>query len=116
MARGRELMAKKKAVGPPKMQTPSAEPKQAKRSRTKRSDGGAKGAAWTFPKESLESAIRVARAIDEKHGGNPMNAADLAKAVGFRQSADWRFLDILRAANQYGLVSGSGQGAPVRSE
>ena len=109
-------MAKKGTVGPVGAQAPSAETNQAKRSRTKRSAGGGKGAAWTFPKETLESAIRVARAIDEKHGGNPMNAADLAKAVGFRQSADWRFLDLLRAANQYGLVSGSGKTATVRLE
>lgn len=84
--------------------------------RSTRPSAGSKGVAWTFPKETLESAIRVARAIDEKHGGNPMNAADLAKAVGFRQSADWRFLDLLRSANQYGLVSGSGKAATVRLE
>lgn len=85
--------------------------------RTKsRSVSRGRGPAWTFPKESLEAAIRVARAIDEKHGGHPMGAADLAKAVGFRQSNDWRFLDLLRAANQYGLVSGSGAGATVRLE
>ena len=112
----RRPMAKKRKVDATVEQTPSADSKTAKRSRTKRSGGEAKGAAWTFPKETLESAIRVARAIDEKHGGNPMNAADLAKAVGFRQSADWRFLDLLRAANQYGLVSGSGKAATVRLE
>ncbi|MBI3939376.1 MAG: hypothetical protein HY315_00950 [Acidobacteria bacterium] len=109
-------MAKKRASDPTDPQPPPTEPKQTKRSGRKRSVGAAKGAAWTFPKETLESAIRVARAIDEKHGGNPMNAADLAKAVGFRQSTDWRFLDLLRAANQYGLVSGSGATATVRLE
>jgi hypothetical protein len=32
-------------------------------------------------------------------------AADLAVAVGFRQPNDWRFPDLARSANQYGLVS-----------
>jgi hypothetical protein len=42
-----------------------------------------------------------------------MHASDLAKAVGFRQANDWRFLDLLRSANQYGLVSGSGASASI---
>lgn len=62
---------------------------------------------WTFPKNTLEDAIKVARAIEEKNAGNPMRAADLTKAVRFRQPNDWRFLDLLRSANQYGLVSGT---------
>lgn len=111
------MAGKKKRTGDPSDETGAGDaPRQSKRVRTKPIGGGGKGAAWTFPKEGLESAIRVARAIDEKHGGNPMNAADLAKAVGFRQSSDWRFLDLLRAANQYGLVSGSGARATVRLE
>jgi hypothetical protein len=59
------------------------------------------------PKNSLEDAIRVAKAIEEKNAGNPMRAPDLASAVGFRQASDWRFLDLLRSANQYGLVAGT---------
>jgi hypothetical protein len=62
---------------------------------------------WTFPKNTLEEAIKVARAIEEKNAGNPMHAAELARAVGYRQVNDWRFLDLLRSANQYGLVSGT---------
>lgn len=42
-----------------------------------------------------------------------MKASDIVKAVGFNQSNDWRFLDLLRSANQYGLVDGSGQNATV---
>ncbi|MBM3319243.1 MAG: hypothetical protein FJY73_01005 [Candidatus Eisenbacteria bacterium] len=108
-------MPKKKTGTVTETSTPKESGKP-KRPRTTPTSGGKKGAAWTFPKETLESAIRVPRAIDEKHGGNPMNAADLAKAVGFHQSNDWRFLDLLRAANQYGLVSGSGAHATVRLE
>jgi hypothetical protein len=75
--------------------------------------GEAKKIPWTFPQKSLEDAIRVAKIIEEKNAGNPMPAQDLAVAVGFRQAQDWRFQDILRAANQYGLVTGSGPKARV---
>jgi hypothetical protein len=34
-------------------------------------------------------------------------------AVGYRQSSDWRFLDLLRSANQYGLVTGTGASASI---
>jgi hypothetical protein len=67
----------------------------------------AKRKPWTFPQKNLEDAIRVAQAIEEKNAGNPMRASDLAVAVGFRQANDWRFLDLLRSANQYGLVTGT---------
>jgi len=73
----------------------------------------AKGKPWTFPKNSLEDAIRIAKAIEEKNAGNPMPAKDVATAVGFRQAHDWRFLDLLRSANQYGLVTGSGSSALI---
>ena len=53
----------------------------------------AKKKPCTFPKHTLEDVIRVARAIEEKNAGNPMRAADLVKAVGYRQTNDWRFLD-----------------------
>jgi len=71
---------------------------------------------WTFPKSSLEEAIRVAKAIEDKNGGNPMKAELLAKAVGFNRSDDWRFLDLIKSANLYGLVSGSGAKATVGLE
>lgn len=81
---------------------------------------GAKGQArppvWAFPKSTLEDAITVAKAIEDKHGGNPMPAEQLAKALGFNRSDDWRFGDLLRSANQYALVSGSGAKATVSLE
>lgn len=76
----------------------------------------AKPSAWTFPKHTVEEAISVAKAIEEKNGGNPMRAEMLARAVGFNQPSDWRFLDLLRAANMYGLVSGTGTTAVVTLE
>src|SRR5438876_92445 len=69
------------------------------------------GQQWTFPKNTLEDAIKVAKAIEEQNGGNPMQAEMLVKAVGFKKSNDWRFLDLLGSANLYGLVSGSGKTA-----
>lgn len=84
-----------------------------KRASTPSQAASAKGKPWTFPKNFLEDAIGVAKAIEEKNAGNPMPAQDVAVAVGFRQSNDWRFLDLLRSANQYGLVTGSGAAATV---
>lgn len=75
--------------------------------------GKAKGKPWTFPKVTLEESISIPKAIEDKNGGNPMLASELAKAVGYRQSNDWRFLDLLRSANQYGIVTGSGANATV---
>jgi hypothetical protein len=43
----------------------------------------------------------VIQAIEAKHGGNPMRAADLVKAVGYKKPSDWRFLELLKSANQY---------------
>jgi hypothetical protein len=75
--------------------------------------GEGKKVPWTFPQKSLEDAIQIPKVIDEKNAGNPMPAQSLAEAVGFRQAQDWRFQDLLRAANQYGLVTGSGPKATV---
>jgi hypothetical protein len=60
---------------------------------------------WTFPKNTLEESIKIARSIEEQNAGNPMRPEMLAKAVGYNSLADWRFLDLLRSANQYGLVT-----------
>jgi hypothetical protein len=70
-------------------------------------------APWTFPKNTLEDAIKIARAIEEQNAGNPMKPDILAKAVGYNSVADWRFLDLLRSAKQYGLVDESGKISPV---
>lgn len=68
---------------------------------------------WTFPKNTLEDSLKIARAIEEQNAGNPMKPDMLAKAVGYNSLSDWRFLDLLRSANQYGLVTGSGKISPV---
>jgi hypothetical protein len=76
----------------------------------------AKGTPWTFPKHTLEDAIRTAKAVEDKNAGNPMRAEMLARAVGFNQPSDWRFQDLLKAARMYGLVSGAGEKATISLE
>jgi hypothetical protein len=93
-------------------ETPRKSATKKSRSATKQA-ATAKKISWTFPKNTLEDAIRVPKAIEEKNAGNPIPAADLAVAVGYRQPSDWRFLDLARSANQYGLVSWSGASAPI---
>jgi hypothetical protein len=82
--------------------------KRKKPKRTASDSSSAKGKPWTFPKNTLEDAIRIPKEIEEKNAGNPMPVADLATAVGFRLANDWRFLDLLRSADQYGLVERTG--------
>jgi hypothetical protein len=73
----------------------------------------AKGKPWTFPKHPLEDALSVAKALEDKNAGNPMPAQQVAVAIGFKQPTDWRFLDLARSAEQYGLVSRSGTKGPI---
>ncbi len=94
-------MAKKKNV-------PKAESKSVKR--------GGKVVPWTFPKVPLEDAISIPKALEDKFAGHEAPAKELAPAVGFRQAGDWRFQDLLKASNQYGLTAGSGATARVSLE
>lgn len=92
--------------------------KVTKKKKAKKSTGAraAKGKLWSFPKNTLEDALRVARSIEDKNAGNPMRASDLVIAVGYKKPNDWRFQDLLRSANLYGLVSGTGATATVKME
>jgi hypothetical protein len=86
------------------------------KAKTRKRTSSGKALPWTFPKNTLEEAIAIAKAIEDKHGGNPMKADLLAKAVGFNKPNDWRFLDLVKSANLYGLCSGSGKTATVSLE
>jgi len=98
------------------MEKPSEAPSpKTKRSKKKSSKVSSKP-QWTFPKNTLEQAIQIPKAIEEQNAGNPMKTDMLVKAVGFKSPMDWRFRDLLRSANQYGLVEGSGATATVRLE
>ena len=82
----------------------------------KKKDTASSLAPWKFPKNTLEEAIRVAKALDEKFAGNPTRAEDLVRAVGFNKANDWRFQDLLKSAALYGITSGSGAAATVKME
>jgi hypothetical protein len=82
-------------------------------SRKKKDKNAPKIPSWTFPKNTLEDAVRIPQAIEQQNAGNPMKSDVLVKAVGFNSTSDWRFLDLLRSANLYGLVEGSGRFATV---
>ena len=69
--------------------------------------------AYNFPKCSLEECVRVAQAIEEKNAGKLIPAGELVKLVGFHQANDWRFLDLLRSANMFGVIDGVGETATV---
>jgi hypothetical protein len=92
---------------------PESEKTKKEPKRRTKSNGEGKKLPWTFPKNTLEDAIRIAKVIEEKNAGNPMPAQEVAVAVGFRQAQDWRFQDLLRSANLYGLVTGSGPKAQI---
>lgn len=98
--------------------TSPSKPKAVKKSaaKSKRPAKPSVASPWTFPKNSLEEAITITKAIEAQNAGNPMKADMLVLAVGYKKAKDWRFQDLLRSANQYGLVSGSGATATVRLE
>lgn len=70
-------------------------------------------APYNFPKNSLEECVRLAQAIEEKNAGKPIPAKELPTLVGFHQPSDWRFLDLLRSSEQFGLTTGTGQAATI---
>lgn len=94
------------------MKEPNEEIGHVSKGRSIRSKAAVK-APWTFPQNTLEEAIRIPKAIEEQNGGNPMKADMLCKAVSFNQPTDWRFLNLLKSANQYSLVEGTGASATV---
>src|SRR5688572_28527146 len=77
----------------PRVRRKRGKPRRPKRAvaRSSAEEGSStgKGTPWTFPKNNLEDAIRVAKAIEDKNAGNPMPAPVVAMAVGFKQANDW---------------------------
>lgn len=68
---------------------------------------------WNFPQNTLEEAIKVIQQIDEKYAGKKTRAVDIVKLVGFNKVTDWRFKNLLRSANLYGLTTGTGEKALI---
>ena len=59
-----------------------------------------------FPKNTLEQALRVAKALEEANGGQPLPPIETATALGVSPgSSDFRV--ILSSSLKYGLTSGS---------
>jgi hypothetical protein len=104
-------------AGATKAAAKSTKGKSKKRRKTARATkakvASAQAQPWTFPKVTLEKAIELAQAVEEKNAGNPIRAEHLAPMLSFRKAADWRFTDILRSANQYGIIEGTGSTATV---
>src|SRR2546427_1580603 len=63
---------------------------------------------WTFPRNSIEEAIAIPRALDEKFAGKEADADKLVKAVGLHKADDWRFQYLLHSSSLYGFTSGTG--------
>lgn len=59
-----------------------------------------------FPKHSLEQALRVAKALEDANGGQPLPPIETATALGVSPgSSDFRV--ILSSSLKYGLTNGS---------
>ena len=59
-----------------------------------------------FPKDSLEQALRVAKALEDANGGQPLPPIETATALGVSPgSSDFRV--ILSSSLKYGLTAGS---------
>lgn len=59
-----------------------------------------------FPKDTLEQSLRVAQALEEANGGQPLPPVETATALGISPgSSDFRAL--LSSSFKYGLTSGS---------
>jgi predicted nucleotide-binding protein len=59
-----------------------------------------------FPKHTLDEALRVARALSDKNGGQPLPPTDTAIALGISPGSS-EFRTLLSSSIKYGLTSGS---------
>jgi hypothetical protein len=59
-----------------------------------------------FPHDSLDTTLRVARAIHENMGGKPMNRLLVADAIGIRPGSS-NFRALLSSSLKYGLTTGT---------
>ncbi len=59
-----------------------------------------------FPKHSLDEALRVAKALSDKNGGQPLPPTETAIAIGVSPGSS-EFRTLLSSSIKYGLTSGS---------
>lgn len=72
----------------------------------KKSGKSKRGTEWTFPRRTLEEALKVAQAIEDKFAGKPAATDDLIRALGYSGKNDWRLRELIISAEQYGLIEG----------
>lgn len=61
---------------------------------------------WTFPRNTLEEALRIACAIKDNNGGNPWETDEVRKAIGAGTGGNaWFYLTA--ASRDYGLTTGT---------
>lgn len=65
-----------------------------------------RGSEWTFPRRTLEEAIKIAQVIEDKFAGKSVDPGDLIKPLGYSSKTDWRLREIFIGAEQYGLIEG----------
>lgn len=66
-----------------------------------------------FPRRTLEQALRVPRTLRDKNGGQPWDAAEVAKALNLGPKSA-NFFYLTSASKQYGLTEGSSQTAEIK--
>lgn len=69
--------------------------------------GGKKGRVkWTFPRATLEQALKIAYAIKDHNGGNPWEPEEIRKAIGAGTGGNAYFY-LTAASRDYGLTIGT---------
>jgi hypothetical protein len=66
----------------------------------------------TFPRRTLDQALRIPRALKEKNGGNPWEPGQVAKAIGLGAKGG-NFYYIAAASRDYGFTVGSRDTAEI---
>src|SRR5579864_1458600 len=61
---------------------------------------------WTFPRATLEQALKIVNAIKEKNGGNPWEPEEVRKAIGAGTGVNAYFY-LTAASRDYGLTIGT---------
>ena len=79
----------------------------------KKSPGGSKSndvkkprVRWSFPRTTLEEALKIAYAIKEHNGGNPWEPEEIRKAIGAGTGGNAYFY-LTAASRDYGLTTGT---------
>ncbi|EAQ77681.1 hypothetical protein [Blastopirellula marina] len=66
-----------------------------------------------YPQKTLEDALRVPQSIKDLNGGNPWATKDLADALGYTNLRTPTFIQLMRAAKDYGLINGTNRSTEI---